>query len=473
MEQVIHVFMVDDHPATVKGIKRALESATSANFVWAGDANSVDDAINTIKTTETTINILLLDLGLPAQNKHNGMQLLHWLKANYSDISVIVFSASSSLSIAAECIAAGATGYLCKTAAEDIIIRYLIQSKNEPKLKFVYIDEPEEKLPPETVTFSPLEMWIIQGVLEEKSNDELTQSLILEFNRFRQDLSKILCDKLDKLIDIPINTEQSRDLLDDVRNFIINKLSKNIFVKANVSSRVGLILYTLKWNLFPDYKYQWPSGEKLQKTHSRGNFDKIRVMIVDDHKATLVGLKADLQESGKIIVVATAENGLDAERIIYEQHEKIDVLLTDYKMPVMDGLELTKRVKMRHPTIKIVMLSVDNAVKSALSALGEGAVQYLVKDSSTDDIVHTILFSMKQDAQLNHILLENGALISSDDLALLSCVLNSESAAQIGRKRNESQTQVESSIRRLKDTFGVKTIEGLAIAAYFSLLKKR
>ena len=470
MESPIRVFFVEDHPATVNGIRRTLEQSLQTRFEWAGDASNAADALHQISAFPP--DIVLLDLGLPAQNHQSGIELLQRLRTFFPQVSVVIFSASASLATAADCIAKGAVGYLCKTISADRIVQFLVQAYREPKLKFVYIDDPEEQAAPAAEVFSPLEKWITRGVLEEKSNDELTRHLLANYHRFREEFSRSLLQQLDEFDRDPTNDALYRDLLDDAKNFIINRLAKNIYPKAKAGNRVGLILYALKWNFFPDFTYQRPALAIPSKPRPDAT-PKVRLMIVEDHKATLAGLKADLNESGLIEVVATAENGLEAERYIFEHPDSMDVVLTDYKMPVMDGLELIKKIKLRHPHLKMVMLSVDNAVKVALHALGGGAVQYLVKDSSIEEIERAVVQSVKQAAHLSHIALENGALLSPDDLAVLSGVLNGESAAQIAQKRKETPVQVETSIRRLKEIFGAKSLEGLAIAAYFALLKSR
>lgn len=80
------------------------------------------------------------------------------------------------------------------------------------------------------------------------------------------------------------------------------------------------------------------------------------IIIADDEKTVRMGLKEFFQFCGmQINVCAEADNGASAWELIVENEP--DVVLTDIKMPIMDGLELTQKIVSQYPEIKIVFIS--------------------------------------------------------------------------------------------------------------------
>jgi NarL family two-component system response regulator LiaR len=116
--------------------------------------------------------------------------------------------------------------------------------------------------------------------------------------------------------------------------------------------------------------------------------DPITTMLVDDHEIVRQGLRRILEADQQMRVVGEAANGLEAlERAAALRPA---VVLMDIKMPVMGGLEATRRLKADHPTISVIMLTsyADNALLA--DALSFGASSYLIKDASPQLILHTI-----------------------------------------------------------------------------------
>ena len=116
--------------------------------------------------------------------------------------------------------------------------------------------------------------------------------------------------------------------------------------------------------------------------------DPIRVMVVDDHDMVREGLAVLLRSFKDLTLIADAKTGKEAIRLI-EQDEP-DVVLMDLVMPGMDGVELTHEVRRRFPSVQIVALTSfkdENYVHDALQA---GAIGYLLKDTTIDEIADAI-----------------------------------------------------------------------------------
>jgi NarL family two-component system response regulator LiaR len=122
----------------------------------------------------------------------------------------------------------------------------------------------------------------------------------------------------------------------------------------------------------------------------------IRVMVVDDHAMVRKGLATFLKvfddsstDPGQALqIVGEAENGVDAIQLCGEVLP--DVILMDMAMPDMDGATATRIIRQRFPQVQIIALTSfkeGNLVKNALEA---GAIAYLLKDVSADDLARAI-----------------------------------------------------------------------------------
>ena len=111
----------------------------------------------------------------------------------------------------------------------------------------------------------------------------------------------------------------------------------------------------------------------------------IRVLIVDDHAIVRKGIRALLSESGGFEIVAEVADGQDAVR--QDQETQPDVILMDLLMPGMDGIEATRQITSRRPEARILVLTSFAADNKLFPAIKAGAVGYLLKDSSPDDLV--------------------------------------------------------------------------------------
>ncbi|WP_394218700.1 response regulator [Halobacillus trueperi] len=126
---------------------------------------------------------------------------------------------------------------------------------------------------------------------------------------------------------------------------------------------------------------------------------KIRVMLVDDHLVVLRGLKFFLNTQEDIEVIGEVENGEKALKA-YEEW-KPDVVLMDLMMPVMDGVEATKKLREAHPEAKVVVLTSYSDQDHVIPALQAGAVGYQLKDVDPDELVKTIRAASKGEKLLH------------------------------------------------------------------------
>ena len=115
---------------------------------------------------------------------------------------------------------------------------------------------------------------------------------------------------------------------------------------------------------------------------------KIKVMIVDDQAILSEGIRSVLASSDELDVIATAENGQEA--LARMEKEVPDVVLMDIRMPVMNGVVTTGEIKKRYPNVKVLILTTFDDSDYILSALGNGACGYLLKDISAPALLDAV-----------------------------------------------------------------------------------
>jgi DNA-binding NarL/FixJ family response regulator len=123
------------------------------------------------------------------------------------------------------------------------------------------------------------------------------------------------------------------------------------------------------------------------------------VLVVDDQTVVRDGLVLLLGLLPGLEVVGSAGDGEEALRLVGESHP--DVVLMDLRMPRVDGVEATRRIKAEHPSVQIVVLTTYSDDESVFAALQAGARGYLTKDAGADEIARAIDAVLGGDAQLD------------------------------------------------------------------------
>ncbi len=115
---------------------------------------------------------------------------------------------------------------------------------------------------------------------------------------------------------------------------------------------------------------------------------KTRVLIVDDHRVFRDGLKALINRESDMEVVGDAENGHNAVESARELQP--DVILMDVKMPVMDGIEATRRIRAEMPGMKILALSMYSDDGFISDMKRAGALGFLMKGGDFEELAGAI-----------------------------------------------------------------------------------
>ena len=106
--------------------------------------------------------------------------------------------------------------------------------------------------------------------------------------------------------------------------------------------------------------------------------EKIKVLVVDDQEELAKELKSILQTDERIEVTATATDGFSALEEMEKQ--EADVVLMDIRMPNMNGVVATRRIKEEYPNAKVLILTTFDDSDYILNAINNGASGYLLKN---------------------------------------------------------------------------------------------
>lgn len=141
----------------------------------------------------------------------------------------------------------------------------------------------------------------------------------------------------------------------------------------------------------------------------------IRVLLVDDHAMIREGIKRLLEFNGVMKVVGEAGNGEEALEFL--EKEATDIVLLDINMPKMNGIDCLTKIRKDYEKTKVLMLTVHNDAEYLLKAIDIGANGYILKDSSSDELVQAIemILAGEQYIQPDLIPVLNQSLVRRDE----------------------------------------------------------
>ncbi len=119
---------------------------------------------------------------------------------------------------------------------------------------------------------------------------------------------------------------------------------------------------------------------------------ELKIFLVDDHPLLRKGLRVLLENRG-FVVAGEADNGLEAlERL---RDIEVDLVLMDISMPLIDGIETTRRLKAESAEVRVLIFTGHTGLQYAVEAFKAGAMGYVVKDSNPDEVIIAIEKVMK------------------------------------------------------------------------------
>ncbi len=201
----------------------------------------------------------------------------------------------------------------------------------------------------------------------------------------------------------------------------------------------------------------------------------IRILLADDHKITRQGLRALLGKQEDMEVVAEAEEGRMAVRLVRELLP--DVVIMDVSMPDLNGMEAARQIVGKFPDVKIIALSMHSDSLFVTEMLRSGASGYLLKDCAFEELARAIRAVVAGKAYLSpsisgivvddyvHRLskadFSTSELLTDREREVLQLIAEGESTKQIALKLHISVKTVETHRRQIMNKLDIHTVAEL------------
>lgn len=213
---------------------------------------------------------------------------------------------------------------------------------------------------------------------------------------------------------------------------------------------------------------------------------KYRVLIADDHPMARMAIRSVLEEDDDFQLLAEATNGEEVLTLC-EEHQP-DLVLMDIHMPGINGLEATKQIKHRYPTIKIVMLTVSDDVADLFTALQFGAQGYLLKNMDPDEWLAYLHALLDEDPEVSrkmadrlyhqfragqHTVQPDLNILTQREQEILIHVAKGETNRQIAEQLSIAENTVKNHLKNMLEKLSLENrIQLTAYAIRHGLLQK-
>lgn len=202
---------------------------------------------------------------------------------------------------------------------------------------------------------------------------------------------------------------------------------------------------------------------------------KIGILLVDDHEIMRDGLRALIYRQPYMEVVGEASDG--AEAVDLAQRLQPDIVLMDYAMPTMDGVEASREILSRQPGVKILIVAASMSRHPIDSAISSGVHGLMLKDSTFDELITAIRAIYNNETyfcskimnavagtyahRLSDDPMANGWTLKEREQEILRHLSNGMSSKQIARQINISPKTVDACRRQIMNKLRIDSIAGL------------
>lgn len=198
-----------------------------------------------------------------------------------------------------------------------------------------------------------------------------------------------------------------------------------------------------------------------------------KLFIVDDHQMVIDGLRSLLNKEEKYHVVGYCNQPLEALRLLEEN--PTDLLLTDINMPNMSGVELTRQVKKKFPTIKILALSMFGDSQIIREMIDAGISGYILKNTGKQELLealnriisgHTYFSHEVTQELMKNISTDGDGRLTNREIEIIRLIEKELSNKQIADKLFISERTVETHRKNIFRKTNTQSIVGLLKYAY-------
>lgn len=200
--------------------------------------------------------------------------------------------------------------------------------------------------------------------------------------------------------------------------------------------------------------------------------DTIEVVLADDHDLVRTGIKAVLLGIPGVKVVAEARDGEELMAVL--ESVRPDVVVTDISMPGMDGLDALERIRARHASLRVLVLSMFESADLIRRAVGSGANGYILKRASPGELEQALRTIVGSGSYFSRSVTQQ--LLQSADpplteqltgrqIAILTMMARGLSSKEIGFDLGLSSKTVDAHRARIMDRLGINDVASLTLYA--------
>lgn len=198
----------------------------------------------------------------------------------------------------------------------------------------------------------------------------------------------------------------------------------------------------------------------------------INLIIVDDHQLFIDGIKSILSTEIGISVIGECHNGLEVIQLL-EKGLLPDIIMTDIRMPIMNGIACTRAIAHSHPDIPVLALSMFDQEEDIIEMLEAGARGYIVKNTGKEEMLEAIYAlhrkeeyyspelsdKVKKYRQTKEISVQHP--LSRREREILSLIAKGSTSVQIAKSLNISKLTVDTHRKNIHKKLGIKSNTGL------------
>ena len=198
----------------------------------------------------------------------------------------------------------------------------------------------------------------------------------------------------------------------------------------------------------------------------------IKVIIADDHQLFIDGLKSILSKELNISIIAEASNGLELLKLLEADHIP-DIIITDIRMPVLDGISATRIISKEYPNIPVLALTMFDQNGDVYEMLEAGAKGYVTKEVNQKELIqaiHTIIsgkkyfsknLSIDYEAWFNTKKNRDRVILTKREIEILQLIAKGRTTLEIAQQLKLSKFTIDTHRKNIHKKLGIKSNTGL------------
>ena len=186
--------------------------------------------------------------------------------------------------------------------------------------------------------------------------------------------------------------------------------------------------------------------------------EKIKAVLADDHAMVRAGIRQFVEKTDEVQVIYEASNGQEVIDYLSTCHEKVDIVILDIKMPVLNGIEATKQIRQTYPDVGVLILSAYDDDPYISAVLATGAHGYMLKSATPPELIAAIrsihggrsaLSPAIAQKLISHFAFETENPLTDREVEMLQMLKDGKTNKEIGVEKGISSRTVQSHLANI------------------------